>query len=195
MAKGPADRFPERSRAMPAPTSSSATPMRLVRAVPRLAVNLCERIAFAAVLFLFAVVAANVVARAIFDATNASVNLMIPGAIELASYTLLIAVFAAFPVSLKHGMVRVDVLVGHLPRVVRRELNRLWSLLTLGLAVALALLFWHEMQAVRAQGDITQDLRLPLWPVYGVLTIECAVLALAALAEILVPSNIDGDIL
>ena len=164
-------------------------------AIPRIAVKICEIIAFAAVLVLFAVVAFNVVGRAIFDMTHSAVNLMIPGAIELASYTLLIAVFAAFPVSLKHGMVRVDVLIGHLPKALRGLLNRLWSLVTLVLAVTLVRLFFAEMQTVYAQGDTTQDLRVPLWPVYGVLTFECAVLALAALAELIWPSNIDGEIL
>ncbi|MBB4304951.1 TRAP-type C4-dicarboxylate transport system permease small subunit [Rhodobium orientis] len=174
--------------------SGSPPVLRLVAAVPRLAVKATELIAFAAVLGLFFVVAFNVVGRAVFDLTDGAINPMIPGAIELASYTLLIAVFAAFPVSLKHGMVRVDVLVGRFPLIVRRGLNRFWSLITLAVAIALVRLFFDEIATTYARGDITQVLRLPLWPVYVALTAECAVLALAALSELVAPSNIDGDL-
>ncbi len=86
--------------------------------------RLCDGIAAAALAVLLAVVAVNVVGRALFDATGQALNLMIPGAIELSRYALLAVVFAALPRAAEVGMVRVDLAIERLPAELRGALER-----------------------------------------------------------------------
>ena len=73
--------------------------------------RLCDTVALIALALLFGVVAVNVLGRALFDATGQSLNLMIPGAIELSRYALMVLVFASLPRASEAGMVRVDLLI------------------------------------------------------------------------------------
>ena len=90
--------------------------------------RLCDTIALIALAVLFGVVAVNVLGRALFDATGHAVNLMIPGAIELSRYALMVLVFASLPRAAEVGMVRVDLLIEHLPPRLSGLLDRLWAL-------------------------------------------------------------------
>jgi len=90
--------------------------------------RLCDGIALTALALLFGVVAVNVVGRVLFDVTGQAVNLMIPGAIELSRYALMVLVLAALPRAAEAGMVRVDLVIGRLPPVLTGTLERLWGL-------------------------------------------------------------------
>lgn len=155
--------------------------------VARLAVLGCEVLAIAAILSLFAVVAVNILTRAVFDATGAQINLMIPGAVELASYALLIAVFAALPAGLEKGLIRVDVLTGLMPVQVQSLLNRFWFVVLFLFAGTLAWLFAEQVLVTHAQGEVTQDWGVPLWTIYLVITLECVAFAVVAFSEVLDP--------
>ncbi|MEW5423233.1 TRAP transporter small permease [Amorphus sp. 3PC139-8] len=155
--------------------------------VARLAVAASELLAIAAVLALFVVVAFNILARSVFDASGAQINLMIPGAVELASYALLIAVFAALPAGLENGLIRVDVLTGLLPRGVHRVLDRFWFVILFAFAATLAWLFANQVLETWEQGEVTQDWGVPMWAIYVVVTIECVAFAIVSLAEVFDP--------
>ncbi|MEM1386639.1 MAG: TRAP transporter small permease [Pseudomonadota bacterium] len=142
--------------------------------------RLCAALAVAAILALLAVVAINIVARALFDASGGTIALMIPGAIELAQYLLMIAVFAAIPASLQSGMLRVDLVSRHLPPPLNAALDRLWLVLLITVALVLMIRFGGEALTIWERGDVTQDLRVPLWLFYGVACLECLALALLA---------------
>ena len=153
----------------------------------RIAVCGCRAIAITAILGLFFVVAVNIFMRALFDATGSAVNLMIPGTIELASYALLIAVFAALPAGLENGMIRVDVLTGLMPAGVQTGLNRLWFFVLFIFALALVWLFGEQVLMTRAQGEVSQDWAIPLWVIYLVICLECFAFSLVALAKFFNP--------
>lgn len=141
----------------------------------------CSALSCVAVALMFAVVAVNVVGRVIFDATGGAINPIIPGAIEIVSMSLLIAVFAAFPASVPSGLVRVEMLVNALPEPIRMALERVWQLALIATAATLAWLFGHEAWIALDRGDQTQDLRLPLWPFHAAVSVQCAVLTLIAI--------------
>lgn len=144
-------------------------------------IRLCDTVASAALAALLAVVAVNVVGRAFFDLTGQALNLMIPGAIELARYALMVLVFAALPRAAEAGLVRVDLLIERLPTPLARALERLWSLglATFGGTVAWLLIEKAALEARR--GDITQDLGIPMWLLTGFAGLAAAVLALTGL--------------
>lgn len=148
--------------------------------MPRL-LRLCDAVAAAALALLLGVVAVNVVGRALFDASGQAVNLMIPGAIELSRYALMVLVFAALPRAAEVGMVRVDLLIERLPGALRRGLERLWSLAIAGFGGAAGWLLLGKARLEAARGDVTQDLGLPMWLFTGFAGVAAFVLCLTGL--------------
>jgi TRAP-type C4-dicarboxylate transport system permease small subunit len=143
--------------------------------------RLCDRIAVGALVVLFGVVAVNVLARALFDATGQTINLMIPGAIELSRYALMVLVFASLPRAAETGMVRVDLLIERLPQRPAGALERMWALVIGGFGAATGWLLFDEALLQARRGDATQDMELPLWPLTGFAGLALAVLALTGL--------------
>lgn len=140
--------------------------------------RLCDAIALAALAGLFGVVAVNVLGRALFDATGQAVNLMIPGAIELSRYALMVLVFSSLPRAAETGMVRVDLLLERLPPVLAGLLDRVWALATAAFGGAAGWLLVDEALLQGRRGDATQDLEIPLWLFTGFAGLMAAALAL-----------------
>lgn len=143
--------------------------------------RLCDAIAAAALAVLLAVVAVNIAARALFDVTGQAVNLMLPGAIELSRYALMILVFAALPRAAEAGMVRVDLLIERLSAALRDALERLWALGTAAFGGAAASLLIEKARLEAERGDVTQDLEIPMWLLTGSAGIGAGVLCLTGL--------------
>lgn len=146
--------------------------------------TICLWIAVASIFAMFAIVAFNIIARAIFDATGGSLNAMIFGAIELAQYSLMISVFAAIPAVAKEGMIRVDILSQRFPTLLAMVFDRGWLLLIATFSMILTNLFFDETLTTLSRGDETQDLRIPLWIFYAIASIECAILSLLTLGDV-----------
>ena len=140
--------------------------------------RLCDTIALIALAVLFGVVAVNVLGRALFDASGQALNLMIPGAIELSRYALMVLVFASLPRAAEAGMVRVDLLIGHLPPALAGLLDRVWALAIAGFGAATGWLLINEAALQAGRGDVTQDLGIPLWLFTGTAGLASAALAL-----------------
>jgi TRAP-type C4-dicarboxylate transport system permease small subunit len=143
--------------------------------------RVCDAIAATALAVLLAVVAVNIAARAVFDATGQAVNLMLPGAIELSRYALMVTVFAALPRAAEVGMVRVDLLIERLPAGARGALERLWALGTAAFGGAASWLLIEKARLEAARGDVTQDLEVPMWLLTGFAGIAAAVLCVTGL--------------
>lgn len=139
--------------------------------------------------WLLGVVALNVAARALFDATGGAANLIIPGALEQASLALAALVFAAAPASLPGALVRVEILIERAPRPLTRALEAFWRWALALFAATLALVLAEEAAAAYRRGALTQDLEAPLALVYGVLALECAAFALLALYAAAAPAR------
>ena len=134
-------------------------------------INFFDRIAFAALITMLFIVVVSVAARILFDVTGGGVNLMIPGAIELGSYSLLVLVFASLPRAAVSGLISVDLLIGSLPRKLRIFLEKSWDLLLAAFAAVLVWLFTEETITMFSRGDSSQDLGIPLYLFYGLISI------------------------
>jgi TRAP-type C4-dicarboxylate transport system permease small subunit len=143
--------------------------------------RLCDAVALIALAVLFGVVAINVLGRAMFDATGQSLNLMIPGAIELSRYALMVLVFASLPRAAEAGMVRVDLLIDRLPPLLSRFLDSLWGLAIAAFGAATGWLLIGDTLLQARRGDATQDLEMPLWLFTGFAGLMAAALALTGL--------------
>lgn len=142
-----------------------------------------------AMVVLFAVVAASVLTRIVFDATDGAVNLIFGSGIELSAYALLVLVMAALPGGYRAGMVRVDILIGNLPAPLSRLLEAAWSVVSILFGAALVYLFAHKTIETFERGDTTQDLAIPMYFIYGFVTLAAAVFALVALAHPFRPAD------
>ena len=143
--------------------------------------------------YMVCVVGVNVLARIIFDATDTAVNLMIPGAIEQVSYLLGIVALAGLTASMAHGMIAVDFLVARLPSLGQALVARFWFIGMVALALVLTWLFYEDMLATYARGEDTQDLRLPMFLIYGLYAAQSLALAIVALREVLTSHGDHGE--
>ena len=123
-------------------------------------VVLFDALAGLALALLLAVTAAGILTRVLFDLTAGRVDLLLSDAVEMATYALLITVFAAMPVT-------VEVFSRTWPVWLTAALDRFWSLTFGTLAALLAWRYAEESLAVLARGDTTQDMQLPLWIFYA----------------------------
>jgi len=130
---------------------------------------------------LFGVVAVNIVGRALFDASGQAVNVMIPGAIELSRYALMVLVFASLPRAADVGMVRVDLLIERLPPALAGLFDRLWALAIAAFGAAAGWLLIDDALLQVGRGDATQDLEIQLWLFTGFAGLMAAALALTGI--------------
>lgn len=130
-------------------------------------IHFLDRIALGSTVVMLAVVVLSVAGRLLFDLTGGGVNLIIPGAEEIARYALLLLVFTALPRAAVSGLISVDILTGLLPDGLRSLLERAWDLLLAVFAAIVGWLFVEQALVMFERGDTTQDLRVPLYLVYG----------------------------
>ncbi len=141
-----------------------------------------DALAMAGAAAMLAVVAGAILARALFDLTGGAVNLLIPGAIELSRHALMVAALAALPGALAGGLVRVDLLIHRLPRLLSGPLERLWHLAAAAIGAVAAWRLGQRALAEAGRGDLTQDLALPAWPFTAFAALALAALALTGAA-------------
>ncbi len=149
----------------------------MVRAVSILLTTF-DTLAKLALVTLLLDVAGNVVARTIFSATGGAVNLMISGAIEIASIALTILVFASLPRSAAFGGIKVDIFTSFLPKKAISFLDGFFAVLMAVFGFGMAYRFFSSTLEVYERGDATQDLEVPLYFIYGSITIACLALGI-----------------
>ena len=155
--------------------------------MPRL-LKFFDTVSLIATFALLMIVAFNIIARQIHDLSHASISFMLPGAIELSRYALLIIVFMALPRASSRGMVRVDVISNLFPNAFRHFLEALWLSLMAGFTTVLAWLFINKAWLMFNRGDATQDLLMPLFIFYLLVAIASIATTLTCLGSIITKS-------
>ncbi|MDO6680725.1 MULTISPECIES: TRAP transporter small permease [unclassified Oceanobacter] len=140
-----------------------------------------DKVAFVALVCMLFVVVSSVLGRLVFDISGGELQLVMPGSVELASYSLLIMVFASLPRAATHGLVSVELLLDKLPDLLKRVLERIWHLLLAAFAAVIGWLFFGTMVEMIDRGDRSQDLGIPLYLFYGALTVCCVAIVLTGL--------------
>ncbi len=144
-----------------------------------------DTIANSAVLLLLGIVAVNIIARQFHELSSGIINFMISGAIELSRYFLLILVFFALPKASSHEMVRVDILRNLFPSSLRSLMDKLWVMLMATFMATLCVLFIKKGIVTFQRGDATQDLLMPLFYFYGLISLASLASALSCLVKAL----------
>ena len=143
---------------------------------------LCKLIAGAALLGMLAVTIADVSLRYLYRLTDGALSWSVVGSVELVSYLMLFALLAAMAANVEKGQVVVEAFSHRLNDSIKTRLNGFYLLgfVALGLVVAIGL--WDSAASAREHGEVTQDLRLPMGPIYWTAAVLSLLLSVRSLA-------------
>ncbi|MCH8530994.1 MAG: TRAP transporter small permease [Saccharospirillum sp.] len=144
-------------------------------------IRACDIVAGLAMTFMMVVVASRILTRILFAVSDGELDWMFPGAIELASYSLLVVVFASFPRAIDSGLVNVDLFTEKFPLAINALLDRFWALVSALIALGIAYQNWGQMISAYRRGHSTQDLDIPLYFFYGYIVAATLAFALVAI--------------
>lgn len=111
-------------------------------------------------------------------------NTPVPGTKEILQNSVVAITFLQLPLAVYSGsMLRTPILVGLLPPVLRRLMRVLAALLGAALFVGLVVASWPEFQTAYRIGEYEGEgaLRVPTWPVRGILIVLSALTVIAYL--------------
>jgi TRAP-type mannitol/chloroaromatic compound transport system permease small subunit len=149
----------------------------VVRATERLALYM-SRASGLLLILMMAIVLADVVTRALFGATGGRLDLTFNGGVELVSYTLLFCVLFALPHAVRRGQVTVGLFTRGMSERLKRMLAGVYTLgfglFGLGMTVRL----YGAVGRLRATGETTQDLLVPMWTLYALAALAATVLTI-----------------
>lgn len=126
-------------------------------------------------------VVADVGARSLFAISNGAIDLTFVGGIELVKYGLLFCMVFAFPYAVDKGQIIVDLFTQNMGERMQRGVDGLYIICFGLFGALLSWRFFEAGLAARANGELTQDLLLPMGPVYMVASGALAVLAVRGL--------------
>ncbi|MGP8290951.1 TRAP transporter small permease subunit [Vreelandella zhanjiangensis] len=139
---------------------------------------ICRFVAGVALIGLLIVTIADVSTRYLSKLTEGAISLRVYGSVELVSYLMLFALLAAMAANVEKSQVVVEAFSHRLPQAIK---NRLQGVFLLGFVVLGLVLFVGLLDSAAAatrHGSTTQDLRLPMSPIYHLAAILSLLLGL-----------------
>ncbi|MBE0462889.1 TRAP transporter small permease [Halomonas colorata] len=139
---------------------------------------ICRFVAGVALIGLLMVTIADVSTRYLSQLTEGAISLRVYGSVELVSYLMLFALLAAMAANVEKSQVVVEAFSHRLPQVIKNRLQGffLFGFVVLGLILFVGLL--DSATAAARYGETTQDLRLPMGPIYQLAAILSLLLGL-----------------
>ncbi|MBB3331728.1 TRAP-type C4-dicarboxylate transport system permease small subunit [Halomonas campaniensis] len=153
----------------------------------------CRVVAGVALVALLAVTIADVGTRYLYRVTEGAIALRVMGSVELVSYLMLCSLLAAMAANVEKSQVVVEAFSHGLSPTLK---NRLHGVYLLGFAALGLLLFQGLVDSAAAaarHGTVTQDLRLPMGPIYHVAAALSLLLGARALLHALIGAIFGAD--
>lgn len=130
------------------------------------------------VVFILLNTTANVITRAFF-------KFSIFGSVTLSQVTLSLCVMCAMPiVSMYNTHIKVDLVVSRFPAGVQKAFDYFGLVFCAVVQVLLCHYSFVKAEKIMAQGTMTDSLRIPYWPIYGLIAIMFGLAALCAVYNI-----------
>ncbi len=120
----------------------------------------------------------DVLSRALFSATDGTLDLTFTGGVELVSYGMLFMVLLAFPYGVDKGQVIVDLFTERFRTRTKLRLEGLYMTGFAALSIGMTIRFFEVAGRMKRSGEVTQDLLIPLHLVYTLASCALAFLAL-----------------
>lgn len=155
--------------------------MHALSFVSRQLAHLCLLVAGLALLALMGVTIADVLLRLVFRLSSGALNWSVVGSVELVRYLLMFSLLAAMAASVERSQVVVEAFSHGLSPVWKERLGGLFLVGFVVLGAILAWGLWQEAETAALRGRVTQDLRLPMGPIYQFAALLCVLLALRSL--------------
>lgn len=145
----------------------------------------CRVVAGIALVALLAVTIADVGTRYLYRLTEGAIALRVTGSVELVSYLMLCSLLAAMAANVEKSQVVVEAFSHGLSPALKHRLHGVYLLgfAVLGLILFLGLL--ESAAAAARHGEVTQDLRLPMSPIYYVAAVLSLLLGIRSLMHAL----------
>ena len=139
---------------------------------------ICRFVAGAALIGLLAVTIADVSTRYLSRVTEGAIALRVSGSVELVSYLMLFALLAAMAANVEKSQVVVEAFSHRLPQSIKNRLQGFFLLGFMALGLILFVGLSDSAAAATQHGEVTQDLRLPMGPIYQLAAILSLLLGL-----------------
>ncbi|MDW7748726.1 TRAP transporter small permease [Halomonas sp.] len=144
---------------------------------------LCKLVAGIALVALLGVTIADVGTRYLYRLTEGAIALRVSGSVELVSYLMLFSLLAAMAANVEKSQVVVEAFSHGLSPGIKNRLHGVYLLgfTALGLILFLGLL--DSASAAARHGEVTQDLRIPMGPIYYAAAVLSLLLGLRSLVH------------
>lgn len=120
---------------------------------------------------------ADVISRAVYRASDGSIDFTFFGGIELVSYGLLYMILFSFPYSVSRSQVIVDFFTENMSEKTKSILAGIYTCGFGLLGLAMTIRFINAVERVALTGETTQDLLIPMTYIYGITAIATSMLA------------------
>ncbi|MCE8022057.1 TRAP transporter small permease [Halomonas sp. MCCC 1A11036] len=157
--------------------------MQALSFVSRQLARLCLLVAGLALLGLMGVTIVDVLLRLVFRLSGGALNWSVIGSVELVRYLLMFSLLAAMAASVERSQVVVEAFSHGLSPALKERLGGIFLIGFVVLGAVMAVGLWQEASIASQRGQVTQDLRIPMAPIYQFGAVLCALLALRSLVH------------
>ena len=157
--------------------------MQALLMVSRQLARVCLLVAGLALLTMMAVTIVDVLLRLAFRLTGGTLNWSVVGSVELVRYLMLLSLLAAMAASVERSQVVVEAFSHGLSPTFKERLGGVFLVGFVVLGSVMAVGLWQEAGIASQRGQVTQDLRIPMAPIYQMGAVLCALLALRSLVH------------
>ncbi|MFG6137854.1 TRAP transporter small permease [Halomonas sp. B23F22_10] len=145
----------------------------------------CRVVAGVALVALLAVTIADVSTRYLYRLSEGAIALRVTGSVELVSYLMLCSLLAAMAANVEKSQVVVEAFSHGLAPAIKHRLHGVYLLGFAALGLILCLGLFDSAQSAASHGEVTQDLRLPMSPIYYAASLLSLLLGVRSLIEAL----------
>ncbi|WP_136068564.1 TRAP transporter small permease [Modicisalibacter radicis] len=147
--------------------------------------SLCRLIAGVALLALLSVTILDVGLRYLSRLTEGAISLSVSGSVELVSYLLLFSLLAAMAASVEKSQVVVEALTHRMNEALKTRLHGFYLIgfAVMGFILCTGLI--DSGMSALEHGEVTQDLRISMGPIYLFAAFLSALLSLRSLLHVL----------
>ncbi|SFU81995.1 TRAP transporter small permease [Halomonas korlensis] len=144
---------------------------------------LCKLVAGIALVALLGVTIADVATRYLYRITEGAIALRVSGSVELVSYLMLFSLLAAMAANVEKSQVVVEAFSHGLSPAIKNRLHGVYLLGFTALGLILFLGLVDSASAAARHGEVTQDLRIPMGPIYYAAAVLSLLLGLRSLVH------------
>ncbi len=129
--------------------------------------KLCQFIGGLSLVFTIIITITDVVTRYFFKITGGSFGFVVKGSVELVSYLMLFALLSAFAGYVERSQIIVDVFTQKLNHTAKVYLMGFFMMIFTVVAVFFVMGFYELMHNAIEYGNVTQDLRISMTPIFA----------------------------